>query len=91
MCNIQNQKPKTIIIEPEVVETIPQPQLKLNTRFIDKQAQMPKHIPQQPLPHIPMKPQITGQNKSVHRPPYEGVSYILNSVPTNVTCRGQLH
>ena len=50
---------------------------------------MPKQIPQ-PLPQFLMMPQIPGENKPVARLPYQGISYILNPVPINVTFRGQL-
>ena len=70
---------KTIVNESEVAQTIPQQ--KLNAGYIDKKKQMPKQIPQQPLPQFSMKPQIPGQNKPVARLPYEGISHILNPVP----------
>ena len=78
--------PKTIVNEPEITQTIPQQ----NAGYIDKQKQMDKQIPQ-PLLQILMKLQIPGENKPVARPPYEGISHILNTVPINVTLRGQLH
>ena len=82
---------KTMVNEPEVAQIIPQPQQKLNAWFIDKQKQIPKQIPPQPLPPSPIKPQPPGQNKPVPRVPNEDTFHILNLVPINVTLKRSIY